>query len=164
MVADIGPENPVWGRMDGFRDRKSLVDAAQAGDFYPLAVVGLAAIIAPNPQRPPFFVDLPFRAVGGMVRPVDSVLARWRDAFPVAQVGRWKDSLARLRVATRIDYGFDDQFPHIPPTVRMFADSLAAYRVPHRLEAYIGDHRNRIRARMTVIVLPFFSSALSDRP
>jgi hypothetical protein len=61
-----------------------------------------------------------------------------------------------------MDYGFDDQFPHIPPATRMFSDSLAAYGVPHRLDAYLGDHRNRIAARLGGIVLPFFGAVLQN--
>jgi S-formylglutathione hydrolase FrmB len=163
MAADIGPDNPVWKRMDQFKDIASLQQAAGQDDLYPIAVVGFAAVISPNTSKPPFYVDLPFGVDNGSVRPVEPVLARWKTGLPLGQVAGWRDSLSKLRTAIRIDYGFDDQFAHIPPTVQMFADSLAKYRVPYRLEAYNGDHRNRIRARMTTIVLPFFSAALLDR-
>ena len=59
-----------------------------------------------------------------------------------------------------LEYAFDDQFPHIPPGVQMLADSLSAHRVPYRLDAFDGDHRER----MTTIVLPFFSAALARTP
>jgi pimeloyl-ACP methyl ester carboxylesterase len=162
-IADVGPDNEVWKRMHTFRDLAGLQQAAQGGDIYPMAVIGLSAVMTPNPARPPLFVDLPFRFENGSVRAVDPVLSLWRDRFLVAQVGRSRDMLLRLRAPLRMDYGFSDQFPHIPPGVRMFSDSLAAYQVPHRVDAYVGDHREHIRARMTSIVLPFFAATLRDR-
>jgi S-formylglutathione hydrolase FrmB len=160
-VEDISPKNEAWHRMPGFHDLAALQGAEAKGDFYPIAIVGLAAVLSPDPGRPPLFVDLPYGPCGDSVCAVEPVLAKWRAEFPIAQVGKSREELLRLRAPLRIDYGFDDQFPHIPPGVRMFVDSLAAYRVPHRLEAYEGDHRNRIRERMTTIVLPFISAALS---
>lgn len=162
-VADIGPGNEAWKRMGSFKTVADLQAAEKQGDVYPIAIVGMAATVSPNVKKPPLFVDLPYELRGDTVAAVPAVLARWQPAFPVAQVGASRDMLLKLRTALRIDYGFDDQFPHIPPTVRMLGDSLAAYKVPYRLEGYLGDHRNRIRARMTVIVLPFFSAALVDR-
>ena len=162
-VADISAANEVWRRMAGFKTIAALKEAEKQGDLYPIAVIGLSAVMSPNPRNPPLFVDLPYEFRGDSIRPVEAVVARWRPKFPVAQVGSSRESLTRLRAPLRIDYGFDDQFPHIPPAVQMFVDSLSAHKVSYRLDAYDGDHRNRIRARMTRIVLPFFSAVLADR-
>lgn len=162
MAGEIGPSNEAWRRMERFRDAAALQQAAQRGDLYPIAIVGLSAVFSPDPQRPPLYVDLPYIRRGDSIVAVPSVVARWRRAMPIAQVGRSKESLAHLRVPIRLDYGFDDQFIHIPPAVRMLADSFGMYHIPYRLDAYVGDHRNQIRARMTTVVLPFFSAALSD--
>ena len=162
MAGEIGPSNEAWRRMDRFPDASSLQAAAQRGDLYPIAIVGLSAVLSPDPQKPQLYVDLPYYHRGDTVVAVPSVVARWRRGMPLAQVGKSKESLLHLRVPIRLDYGFDDQFTHIPPATRLFADSLGAYHIPYRLDAYLGDHRNQIRARMTTIVLPFFSAALSD--
>src|SRR5262249_55950463 len=119
LEADIGPSNEAWRRMATFRDRRSLVGGLQKGGFYPIATFAFAAaVMSPNPAKPPLFVDLPYRLAGNAVVPVKPVLARWYAAFPVAQVGRSREMLLRLRAPLQIDYGFDDQFPHIPPGVR----------------------------------------------
>ncbi len=162
MAGEIGPSNEAWRRMDRFHDASSLQATAQHGDLYPIAIVGLAAVLSPDPQKPPLYVDLPYVHRGDTVVAVPSVVARWRRGMPLAKVGKSKKSLLHLRVPIRLDYGFDDQFAHIPPATRLFADSFGAYHIPYRLDAYLGDHRNQIRARMTTIVLPFFSAALSD--
>ena len=164
MAGEIGPSNEAWRRMDRFRDASSLQEAAQHGDLYPIAIVGLAAVLSPDSQKPRLYVDLPYVHRGGALVAVPGVVARWRRGMPLAQVGKSKESLLHLRVPIRLDYGFDDQFAHIPPATRLFADSLAAYHIPYRLDAYLGDHRNQIRVRMTTIVLPFFSASLSDSP
>jgi S-formylglutathione hydrolase FrmB len=163
MVGEIGPSNEAWRRMAQFRDAPALQQAAQRGDLYPIAIVGLAAVFSPNPMRPPLYVDLPYVRRGDSIVAVPGVVARWRRAMPVAQVGASKENLSQLRFPIRLDYGFDDQFIHIPPAVRMLADSLGVYHVPYRLDAYVGDHRNQVRTRITTIVLPFFSVALLDR-
>ncbi len=163
-VEDISPKNEAWRRMPVFQSLAQLRDAEAKGDFYPIAIVGLSAVMSPDTSRPPFFVDFPYEPCGDSVCAVAPVLARWRSEFPIAQVGAAREMLLRLRAPLRVDYGFDDQFPHVPPGVRLFVDSLAAYRVPHRLDAYEGDHRNRIRERMTTIVLPFISAALATAP
>jgi S-formylglutathione hydrolase len=161
-VEDISAKNEAFGRMTGFPDVKALHEAESKGDFYPIAIVGLSAIMSPDTANPPLYVDLPYARCGDSICAVEPVLAKWRARFPVALVGQSREMLRHLRAPLRIDYGFDDQFPHIPPGARLFVDSLAAYRIPHRLDAYEGDHRNRIRERMTTIVLPFFSEVLSN--
>jgi len=160
-VEDISAKNEAWGRMAQFTDLRALREAESKGDFYPIAIVGLSAVMSPNPGKPPLYVDLPYERCGDSVCAVEPVLARWRPQFPVAQVGQARDALLRLRVPIRLEYAFDDQFPHIPPGVQMLADSLSAHRVPYRLDAFDGDHRNRMRERMTTIVLPFFSATLA---
>jgi hypothetical protein len=46
-----------------------------------------------------------------------------------------------------IDYGYEDDFSHIPDTSRQFADRLLALHVPVVVEGYHGDHNNRVPAR-----------------
>jgi hypothetical protein len=125
-----------------------------------MAIVGLAAAFSPRPDLPPLYVDLPFREVDGEVVPAEPAHAKWRAAFPVAQARAHREALAGLR-ALRFDTAFDDQFPHIPPSSRMLADTLGELGVPHVFDMYEGDHRSRMRERMTTLVLPFFSEILA---
>ena len=163
-IEDISNKNEAWGRMAQFRDLASLQAAASKGDIYPIAIVGLSAVMSPDPARAPLYVDLPYEKCGDSVCAVRPVLDRWLAQLPVAQVPQGRDGLVRLRTPLRLEYGYDDQFLHIPPAVQMFVDSLTAHRVPYRLDVFDGDHRNRMRARMIAIVLPFFSEFLADAP
>jgi len=160
MVEDVSLANPAWSRMDRFATLDDLTAALREGDFYPMAIVGLAAALSPRPELPPLYVELPFRVEGGEVVPAEPAHGKWLASFPVAQARAHRDALAGLR-ALRLDSAFDDQFPHIPPSSRMLADSLAELGVPHVFEMYEGDHRSRMRERMTTLVLPFFSEILA---
>ena len=160
MVEDVSLGNPAWSGMDRFTSLDGLLAEAARGDFYPLAIVALAAVLSPRVDRPPLYVELPARTESGIVVPSDPAHAEWLAAFPIARAREHAANLQRLRVL-RFDTAFDDEFGHIPPGARMLADTLAAIGVPHVFEMYEGDHRNRMRSRMTSEVLPLFSRALA---
>lgn len=156
---DLGPENPAWWSLSRF-DRPAQLDSAyRAEDVYPMILMALAAVFSPNPDRPPFYVDLPYTILRGMAVPREPALSRWETRVPLALIEEFRDNLVSLR-GLWIDYGFDDEFFHIPPTTLAFSRKLAEYGVPHVFEVYQGDHRDRMPARIGDRVLPFFSSTL----
>jgi S-formylglutathione hydrolase len=128
----------------------------QAGDFHPVAILALAAVLAPNPERPPFFVDFPFETRRGELLPLLPIRERWLAQLPIHQIPQYLANLRRLR-GIMLDYGVREQFSHIPEATASFSRKLAEYRVPHTLDIYDGDHREEIPARLERILLPFFS-------
>jgi S-formylglutathione hydrolase len=128
----------------------------QEGDFYPVAILALAAVLSPNPERPPFFVDFPFEARNGELLPVFPIRERWLAQLPAHQIPRYLANLRRLR-GIMLDYGVREQFAHIPEATATFSRKLAEYRVPHTLDVYAGDHREEIPVRLEQVLLPFFS-------
>jgi hypothetical protein len=86
---------------------------------------------------------------------------RWQATFPLRHVKKNRTALQCL-TAIGLDVGLDDEFTHITLGSVLFSDSLSANRVPHVFELYEGDHRNRIRERITTRVLPFFSRELAS--
>jgi enterochelin esterase-like enzyme len=155
---DIGWGNPYWFRAAGFSKPEDVQDAIRQGDLYPVAIIGMASALSPNPEQP-LLVDLPIRAVGGELMPNEPVYTKWFDQFPTNRVAEARDALKGLGLLA-IDYGIDDQFAHIPATTARFARELARYRIPHRLEVYDGDHRAVLPERLERIVLPAISAAL----
>lgn len=131
----------------------------QAGDFYPVALIAIAAAISPNANKPPFYVDLPVREVQGELLPDDVVYEQWRAALPYAQLAAHRANLLRLK-GIAIDYGNSDQFAHIAAATPDVSRELARLRVPHRLEVYAGDHRQQIPQRLRTHVLPYFATLL----
>jgi enterochelin esterase-like enzyme len=156
VADDIGHGNTAWKKAIGFRSPEDIGKAVQEEDFYPVAIYALAAALSPNPRKPPFFVDLPMRHVRGELMPDDAVYEVWRTSLLHAQLPSHRANLLRLR-GIAMDYGTSDQFAHIITTTPQFSRELARLRIPHRLDVYDGDHRQKIPERLKTHVLPFFA-------
>ena len=161
LAEDIGHGNQSWKKALGFTSPADLVKSLQEGDFYPVAIYALASAISPNPAKPPFYVDLPVRNVNGELMPDDATYELWRTSLPFAQIPAHRANLLRLR-AIAIDYGTSDQFAHILTTTPEFSRELARLRIPHRLDVYAGDHREKIPERLRTYVLPFFANVFGE--
>lgn len=116
---------------------------------------GLASAVAwaPNPQKPPFFVDFPLAADGS----VDGqVLARWAANSPLAMVSsrvsalRSFDGIA-LDVGNRDGLVRDDTLIH---------EEMAKFGIDHFWEVYEGTHTDKIGARFGALVLPWMAENL----
>jgi pimeloyl-ACP methyl ester carboxylesterase len=158
-VEDIGWGN--FGSWKTFLTFKSYDDAdaaLQKGEFYPVAILALLTAHVPHVGAP-LNVDVPVRFERNETLPNDAAFNRLRDALPVHAVPKYRDNLRKLRVFA-IDYGYDDQFAHIPVATPAFSRVLTEYRIPHSLAAYDGDHRQHIVERLERIVFPMFSAVL----
>jgi S-formylglutathione hydrolase len=159
---EFSADSPAMVRAARATSVDELYALARGGDAWPLAVYSAAAAFSPHPGRPPFLADLPVRLRDGRAVRDDSVAARWEAMQPLRLAARYADNLRRLR-GLAVDVGFGDDFPHIPPTVRALSQTLAELQVPHEYETYVGDHRNRLGARMSTRILPFFGRTLAFR-
>lgn len=158
FVEDVDYGNASLKGALKMKGREEIMARLQEGDFYPIALLALAAVLSPNPDRPPFFVDLPFETRNGELLQVFPVRERWLAQFPVHQIPQFLANLRSLR-GIMLDYGIYDQFAHIPTATATFSRKLSEYRVPHTLEVYVGDHR-----RLEQAVLPFFSRLFFGEP
>lgn len=129
---------------------------ARAG-FIPNIYYALSGVYSPDPQRPPFFVDLPARMSGNSVVYDSAVISLWTDV-PLAMVPSCVANLRRLAIA--FDAGTADGFKDIPANVQKLDSILTALGVPHTAELYDGTHGSRIRSRLESKVFPFFSKEL----
>lgn len=121
-----------------------------------LTVLAEAAAWSPNPQNPPFFLDLPVKE--GRLQP--SVLARWAANAPLAMIDQYVRNLRRLH-ALALDIGLQDR---LAASNKRLHDALSQFAIPHVWEAYDGTHSNRIAERFETKILPFFSAQLSATP
>nr|PZN62240.1 MAG: esterase [Pseudomonadota bacterium] len=112
-----------------------------------------AAAWAPNPQRPPYFIDLPFDADG---KPVPLAAERWAANSPLVFVDQYVPELKSYR-GIMLDVG--DQDGLLAGNTR-FSEALTRLGVAHQYEIYEGNHGNRVGARFIGKVLPFFESHL----
>jgi S-formylglutathione hydrolase len=161
LVDDIGHGNQAWRTALQFKSEADLQKAMDEFDFYPVAIYALASALSPNPAKPPFFVDLPVKHVRGELLPDDATYELWRASLPLAQVAASRANLLRLK-AIAIDYGTSDQFAHILTTTPAFSRELARLRIPHRLDVYQGDHREKIPVRLRTHILPFFATVFAN--
>jgi S-formylglutathione hydrolase FrmB len=160
LVEDIGHGNQSWRKAIRFRTPEDIARSAEENDFYPIAIYALASALSPNPEKPPFYVDLPVREVRGELMPDDAVYERWRTSLPMAQLAAHRASLMQMRGLV-IDYGTLDQFAHILTATPAFSRELARLRIPHRLDVYDGDHREKLPQRLRTHVLPFLATTLA---
>ncbi len=156
---DLGQGNPVWRKIAALESWEQVVEAAQQRDFYVVAALGILTSFLPNPERPPFLVDLPFGVQRGETVIVEPVYRRFVDQFPLARIAERRDALLSMR-GIGIDYGIADQFAHIPSATRRFSHRLAEMRIPHLLDVYDGDHRQEVARRLEEVILPFFARHL----
>jgi enterochelin esterase-like enzyme len=115
-----------------------------------------AAAWAPNPAKPPLYLDLP--TTDGQVQP--QVAVKWAANSPVAMLDQYVSNLKKMK-AIALDIGLQD---NLITSNKVLVDALTRFGVAHTFETYEGDHGNRIPQRLEEKVLPFFSKQLSFDP
>jgi enterochelin esterase-like enzyme len=111
-----------------------------------------SAAWAPDPQNPPFYLDLPTKA--GVPDP--SVIARYAANSPHAMLPQYVTSLKKYR-AIQMDVGLQDTLLKDNQEMDRL---LTEFSIPHKYETYEGNHVNHIPERFEQNVLPFFSQHL----
>ncbi|MEO6184876.1 MAG: alpha/beta hydrolase-fold protein [Steroidobacteraceae bacterium] len=112
-----------------------------------------ASAWASNPQNPPFYFDLPFDAEG---KPVPLIAEKWIANSPLVTVDQNVPALKSFR-GIALDVGNEDG---LSVTNKQLDAALTRLGVAHTFEVYEGTHGNRVGARFTANVLPFFAKHL----
>ena len=156
MAARTGGGAPLPG-MERLEAVASFEELDEAG-FGVRAIFASAAAWSPNPQNPPFYVDLPTRDG----EPRADVYARWTANAPLVTVHQHIPELRRYE-AIFLDAGAQDR--GIAATVRALDAVLTAYGIDHTAEIYDpGNHISRVDERIERHVLPFFTEHLAFGP
>jgi S-formylglutathione hydrolase FrmB len=116
------------------------------------AQLAAAAAWAPNPQAPPFYLDLPTKDGATQA----DVLARFAANSPLAFIDQWIGNLRRYR-AIAIDVGDQDG---LRVDSGKLHDALDRYQVANTFEIYPGTHTSKVADRFQNHVLPFFHRTL----
>jgi S-formylglutathione hydrolase FrmB len=130
--------------------------ATQSRDAIGMLTVSQA--FSPNPSKPPFYADKPFKMQGNKLVPNPSAYNKWLENDVVKMAEKYKENLLKLR-GIKFDSGNEDEFKFIVANSRLFSTKLTALGVPHQFEEYNGDHRNRLwglNGRIYNDVLPFY--------
>jgi enterochelin esterase-like enzyme len=115
-----------------------------------------SAAWAPDPQNPPFYLDLPTK--GGVPDP--TVIARYAANSPHAMLPQYVTSLKKYR-AIQMDVGLQDTLLKDNQEMDRL---LTQFSIAHTYETYEGNHVNHIPERFEQNVLPFFSQHLVFGP
>lgn len=157
--ADFSFGNDAWRRAAEITDPEGIQALLDDGDFYPIAALGVVTAFSPDPSAPPIYGDFPFDIVRGEVVLDDPAHDRYLDTLPIRQVRDARDALRDLR-GLALGVGLGDQFLHIPVGTLDFSQRLGAERIPHLLDVYAGDHRQRVGERLETMVLPWVGERL----
>ena len=114
--------------------------------------IAVVAAWAPNPNAPPFFLDLPTK--DGAVQA--DVIARFAANAPLASVDQWIGDLRRYK-GIAIDVGDQDG---LKADAGKLHDALDRYGIANTFEVYPGTHASRVADRFQNHVLPFFHRTL----
>ncbi len=129
------------------------VDEAKTAPIFARVQLTQAAAWSPNPQKAPFFFDLPLE--NGEVN--ELALTKWNANVPLVMVDQYVPALKQFD-AIALDVGEQDG---LIGANRELSDVLNAYGIEHTFETYEGDHTNRVAERYGEHVLPFFSRVLA---
>jgi len=139
--------------MKSYEAISSLVQLEDA-PFGVMANLASAAAWAPNPENPPFYLDLPYEN-GEIRQDIASKFAANRILYTIEQ---YIPNLKKLK-AIAMDAGQQDV--GISNSTRKLHDLLSKYDIHHMYESYQGNHTSHIGERIRTRTLPFFSKHLT---
>ena len=130
------------------------IEEFQKADFGVKALFASGAAWSPNPENPPFYLDLPVKN-GEIQRNVEM---KWVANRPLNSIDQYISNLKELK-GIAFDAGARDQ--GIAASIRTLDGELNRNKVKHIFEIYEGDHINRIAERIENKMLQFFSDNLA---
>jgi S-formylglutathione hydrolase len=148
MTANLNPRNGEKAEAV-----HSMEEVAKA-DFATAAAFASAAAWSPNPNNPPFYIDLPTKDG----KPQPEVIAKWAANAPLAMIDQYIPNLKTYH-AIAMDAGAQDE--PIASTVRTLDQVLTKYGIAHEFAIYEGNHVNHVADRVEGKMLPFFSKSLN---
>ena len=154
-AGDLTIESPAFRTLLNAKSLQPLIAEAQKGDIYPAGSVTVCRAYSPNPAKPPFYCDLPFKLVDGKMQPSEPGYSKWLANSPIRMAQKYRSNLMKLR-GIRFDSGYEDEFQFIPPNARRFSRELTNNGIDHIFEEYNGDHRNRLWGRNGRLLNEFF--------
>jgi S-formylglutathione hydrolase FrmB len=163
FIKDIGAAGPAYRRAGEIQTREELNKPQSTVDFVANALVATGRAFTPNPNKPPFYADLPYTYEGGTLKVNNKVLEIWTRNSPLEMADELVGNLRKLK-ALKLDWGRNEQFTFIPMSCMMFSQKLENLGVNHYAEEYIGNHSNRLwtdDGRALNVMLPFFNSYLT---
>lgn len=156
FVKEFGPNSPSFKQLQEVKTVEELRKT-----YYPKVLVAVGRAWSPNPNKPPFYCDMPFTYEGDSMIVHQDILEKWHANMPVEMLNDYADNL-RKYTAIKLDWGRNDA-PRFPQQNMMFSVKLENLGINHYAEEYIGNHVNKIwtmDGRVLNAMLPFFDDYL----
>jgi S-formylglutathione hydrolase FrmB len=156
FVKEFGPNSDSYKDLSKIKTQDELKKT-----YYPKVLVAVARAWSPNPNKPPFYCDLPFTYSGDSLIVNNAVVEKWNENMPVYMVDKYASNLRKLK-ALKLDWGRNDA-SRFPVQCGMFSQRLENLGINHFAEEYIGNHVNKIwteDGRVLNDLLPFFNDYL----
>lgn len=157
FVKEFGPNSDSYKELSRIKTQEELKKT-----YYPKVLVAVARAWSPNPDKPPFYCDLPFTYKGDSLIINEGIVAKWNQNMPVYMVDKYASNLRKLK-AIKLDWGRNDA-SRFPVQCGMFSQRLENLGIDHFAEEYIGNHVNKIwttDGRVLNDLLPFFNEYLN---
>lgn len=154
FCGEINPNNPAVLKSV---KAKNYDDLLATQNSIAIGLITVSQAFSPNPSKPPFYADKPFKMQGTKVVPNPEAYNKWVVNNPVQMAEKYQANLLKLK-AIKFDSGNDDEYLFIIENNRLFSKRLTTLKIPHQFEEYNGDHRNRLwglDGRIYNDVLPF---------
>jgi len=152
IVREYGPNSDTYRELHKFTSMEDL-----GKTYFGKVVVAFGRSWSPNPNKPPFYCDLPFDFSTGQLVVNEEALRKWQANMPLYMIDDYRENLLKLR-AIKFDWGRNagDRF-----TIQcdMFSQRLENAGITHFAEEYIGTHTSDIytpEGRLPQQMLPFF--------
>lgn len=152
IVREYGPNSDTYRELSTIKTQEDLNKT-----YFGKVIIAFAKSWSPNPNKPPFFCDVPFEYRGEELIVNKDVLEKWHKNMPMHMID---DNLANLQklTAIKLDWGRNsgERFTQMNS---MFSQRLENAGIEHFAEEYIGTHTNGIYTRDGRIpqqMLPFF--------
>lgn len=152
IVADYGPNSTTFRELSTVKTMDQLNKT-----YFGKVIVAFGRAWSPNPDKPPFYCDIPFEYKGDELIVNKDVLKKWYANMPMYMIDDNLDNLKKLK-AIKLDWGRNsgDRFTIMNS---MFSQRLENVGIRHFAEEYIGTHTDGIYTndgRVPNQMLPFF--------
>ncbi len=160
IIKDMGIKSNAYKRVQEIKSREELITGWN--EFLPNAIIAMGRAYSPNPNKPPFYADVPYRYEKDSLIVEYEVLELWNRNSVIGMVDDHVEDLRMLK-ALKLDWGRNEDFPHIPLSCKIFSQKLENMGIEHYAEEYIGTHSNKLwtdDGRALNDMLPFFDRYL----
>ena len=168
---DFTLENPGFKRLSEYKTENDVIEGIANSqekdgftDFYAAVLASMARAYATNKDITNFKKISPLYYENDQPKVNDSIKKIWENNFPLNMIDSHLSALKSLK-GIKIDWGRNEDFPHIPITALAFSKKLEENEIVHFSEEYLGDHVNKLDGfdgRIYTDMLPFFELFLQD--